>query len=392
MISILSNYPYISLIGVILIVNFAFKKVTRSEHSPIVRLILFLMSAIAQACSPFSGPVDESISDSYYYSKSGNDVCYSRMGNWFELGNSKLNADVESFEVIAREFAKDKDHLYFRDKVIDKEADMASFEVAKGDYYCYDKDHVYVPFEYLPHEFSSRYQKKDSQLLVVEKADPKTFKKIDFQWSKDDRHYFYYYHPVDIDYPTFEILNKNFAKDKGRVYLLKSFELLAVSTIDPTSATAWNERYIADKDNVYDFREYQDGKVVDSLVAISYKGGDFKIIEKDYLLFDDKVVYDGFEIENADVATFQFVKGYYAKDKDQVYCGGKAIEGADPDTFEVFEYLIYSKDKNHVYFDGKILKEADVASFGPPKEKNSLLYRDKYHTFRGDEIVEVKHK
>lgn len=388
--SFLSAYPYLSLIVLILMVNFVFKKVTRSEHSPIVRLILFLMSAIAQACSPFSGPVNESISDSYYYSKLRNDVCYSRMGNWFALGNSKLNADAGSFEVIARDFARDKDHLYFQDKVIDKEADIASFEVAKGDYYCYDKDHVYIPFEYLPHEFNSRYQ-KDNQLWVVEKANPETFEKIDFRWSKDDRHYFFYYRPAAIDYPTFEVLNENFAKDKNRIYLLKSFELLAAPAIDAPSARAWNERYAADKENVYDFQEYRDGQEVDSLIAISYKGGDFRIIEKDYILFDDKVVYDGVEIENADVATFQFVKGYYTKDRYQVYCAGKSIEGADPGTFEVFEYLIYSKDKNHVYYDGKILKEADAATFGPP-EKDSFLYRDKYHTFRGNEIINVRYK
>ncbi|RLK02522.1 hypothetical protein C8N27_1664 [Tenacibaculum discolor] len=38
---------------------------------------------------PFAGPVDKSISDSYYYSKSKRNICYSPMGNWFELGKEK---------------------------------------------------------------------------------------------------------------------------------------------------------------------------------------------------------------------------------------------------------------------------------------------------------------
>ena len=62
----------------------------------------------------FSGAVDEDKSDSYYYSYDKQQIRYSPMGNWFELGNTLIEgADVETFEVLARDFAKDKNNIYF---------------------------------------------------------------------------------------------------------------------------------------------------------------------------------------------------------------------------------------------------------------------------------------
>lgn len=55
--------------------------------------------------------------------------------------------------------------------------------------------------------------------------------------------------------------------------------------------------------------------------------------------------------------------------------------------FSIFETLYYSKDKNHVFVYGKLLKDADVATFEPVNKKHSLLYKDKNHTYRGDEII-----
>jgi len=347
--------------------------------------ILIFLSVIIHACSPFSGPVDEAVSDSYYFSKSGNDICYSPMGNWFELGNDQLNADAESFEVIAPDFGRDKDHLYFKSYIIDSEADKNSFTV-KEDYIFFDKNHVYVPFDYLPYEFRDEHQHTD-HLWIVEEANPETFEKIDSDWSKDDVNYYYNYQPIDVDYHSFEVLNENFAKDQNQVYLLKDFQLLT-STIDAPTAKKLTNRYILDKNYLYDFQEYQNGKVVDSLIAISIQNqGDLRIIENEYLLFDKKIVYDGFEIENVDASTFQVVKLPYTKDQQQVYYYGKLIKGADPVTFEVFESPIYTRDKDRVFAYGEVLQEADVKTFGPSDDKNSLLYRDKNHIYRGNEIV-----
>ncbi len=388
--NLITQYPYISITLIILILNSIIKKITRAEHSPIAKLFLFIMAIIAQACSPFAGPVDESVSDSYYYSKSKKEIRYSPMGNWFSLGNTNLNADVKSFKVLGRDFGKDKNHLYFKTNIIDNEVDVATFYVDEDDYTCFDKDHVYIAINYMPQEIDGLHQEK-KHLWKVAKANPKTFQKIDQDWSKDDKHYFYNYVPVNVDYDSFKVLNKSFAKDQNQVYLLKSYELLVATTIDPTTSKKINDRYIVDKNGVHDFQEYKNGKKVDSLTSIPYQNiEDLTILEDKYLLFDSNIIYDGAKIENADISSFKVIQFPYAKDKNHVFYFGEIIEEADPETFSIFEVSYYSKDKNHVFASGKLLKGADVATFGPSNKKHSLLYKDKNHTYRGDQIVEDK--
>ncbi len=385
--NLITNYPYISTIIIILILNFIIKKITRAKHSPLLKAFLFIMAIISQACSPFAGPVDKSISDSYYYSKSKNNICYSPMGNWFELGNTKINADVESFKVLGRDFGKDKNHLYFKTHIIDNEVDVSTFYVHKDNYICFDKDHVYLAVNYLPQDIQEESQGK-KHLWKIAKANPNTFQKIDNDWSKDDKFYFYNYKPVNVDYNSFTIINSNFVKDKNNVYSLKSYKLLA-STIDPATTKKINNRYIADKNNIYDFQEYQNGKMVDSLISIPYQNiNNLTVLKDKFLLFDNKVVYDGVKIENADPASFEIIQFPYSKDKNNVFYHGDIIEKADPNTFSIFKTSFYSKDKNHVFVYGKLLKDADVATFGPVNKKHSLLYKDKNHTYRGDQIVE----
>ncbi|TDQ27519.1 DKNYY domain-containing protein [Tenacibaculum caenipelagi] len=384
----ITNHPYISIIIIIFILNSIIKKITRAKHSPIAKVFLFFIAIISQACSPFAGPVDKSVSDSYYYSKSKSNICYSPMGNWFELGNTKLNADVKSFKVLGREFGKDKNHVYYKSHIIDNEVDIATFYVDKDNYICFDKNNVYVAFNYLPYDFNKANQEKN-HLWKVAKANPETFQKIDYDWSKDDNHFFYNYVPIDADYTSFKVLNENFAKDKNKVYSLKTYELLPALTIDPATTKKINDRYIADKNNIYDFQEYQNSELVDSLISIPHQNiDDLKILEDKFLLFDNNVIYDGVKIKNVDVSSFQIIQFPYSKDKNHVFYYGDIIEKADPKTFSILETSFYAKDKNHVFVYGKLLKEADVATFGPTNEKHSLLHKDKNHTYRGDEIVE----
>lgn len=129
--------------------------------------------------------------------------------------------------------------------------------------------------------------------------------------------------------------------------------------------------------------------MVDSLISIPYQNiNNLTVLKDKFLLFDNKVVYDGVKIENADPASFEIIQFPYSKDKNNVFYHGDIIEKADPNTFSIFKTSFYSKDKNHVFVYGKLLKDADVATFGPVNKKHSLLYKDKNHTYRGDQIVE----
>lgn len=86
-----------------------------------------------------------------------------------------------------------------------------------------------------------------------------------------------------------------------------------------------------------------------------------------YYIRRTKVFYLGgfpstaFEIEEADVKTFQIIDSEYAKDKSHVYFNGVVIPDSDPATFEILETW-FSRDKNHVYVSGQIFTN-DPANF-----------------------------
>jgi hypothetical protein len=67
-------------------------------------------------------------------------------------------------------------------------------------------------------------------------------------------------------------------------------------------------------------------------------------------------------VQGADVASFESLRGSYAKDNHAVYCFGRAISGALPASFEVLSET-YAKDNEHAYFKCKQIPSADASSF-----------------------------
>jgi hypothetical protein len=330
----------------------------------------------------FSGPVNEELSDNYYYNKNKSAIHYSPMGNWFELGNTKMDADVESFEVLSRDYGKDKNRIYFKANDITDEVDYASFRVK--DRYAFDQEHVYRAYDHMPYNFSEDSSPKET-LLIIEGAKPASFENINYDWNKDDKLYFYNCKAVDVDYASFEILNEVCSKDKNRVYLHRSDEIIA-SSIDVASVKAINEHYIADKDWLYFFQSWEE-ESEKALIKIPLKDPEsIKILKHDYMLVDDGVYYKNVLMPMADRATFKLWEdSYYGVDKNHVYYCEMPIEGADLETFHVFKYQAYTKDKNNAYFSGKIMEGVDLESFGP--KEGGGLFKDKNHIYRGDEIV-----
>ncbi|WP_038529782.1 DKNYY domain-containing protein [Formosa agariphila] len=365
----ITNHPYISAIIAIMLLNSIIKNITRSKRSPIGVLVLAITSFIGHACSPFSGAVDKTISDNYYYSKSGKEIRYSRMGNWFELGNSKVDADVASFEPLAREFAKDKDHVFYKDYIIDAEVDRSTFRA--GEAIAYDTNHVYIPLEMVSYDIQDTL-KTDDQLFIVAGADPETFERLDdWDWGKDAKNWFYNYRTIAVDYESFTPINTNFCKDINQVYIRTSSEILPCN-IDAKTLKIINDRYVADARYIYDYVAWQNQKEVNTLHTFSYE--DFERIDgtdSDYLYFDNQVIYDGILIEDATRATFKVLDSptkAYAKNDQYVYYSGKKICGADVESFRLYDYDQYARDKNHVYCWGIKMEGVDIESFGP-KEK-----------------------
>ena len=375
-----------------IIVNTIYHKFSKSERSPLAWLVIAIFSFIGQACSPFSGPVNKEISDNYYYSKTKSEIRYSPMGNWFELGNTKIEgADVATFQPLSRDFAKDHQRAYFKEHSLEKEVDFGSFDLIDSDYVrlCKDKDHVYLPIDHIAYEKREGF-KEDQILSIIEGADPATYEESeDWDWAKDAQNWFYRYKKIDVDYETFEPINENFCKDKHTVYLRK-WDKLLVSEIDASSFKTINDRFVADSEYIYDFVTWEDQIEVDKVNKFTYKS--FASVdhshEDKYLYFDQSVLYDGKLIREVDRKTFKVMdRGFddYATDNRHVYFQGAIIDGADVKSFKLYENEIYARDHERVYHLGKEMKGVDLETFGP-KDKDKWIYRDKNHIYVGGEI------
>ncbi|MDW5290801.1 DKNYY domain-containing protein [Formosa sp. PL04] len=382
------NHPYLTAFLAVMILNIIIKKITKSKASPVGFVLLAIASFIGQACSPFSGAVNKEISNNYYYGKSGKEIRYSPMGNWFELGNQTLDADVKSFMPLSSDFAKDKDHIFFCQYIIDDEVDIHSFRTS--DRLGFDKDHVYIPIENMAYSIQSTL-KTDKKLFVLEGADPETYKESeDWEWGTDAKNWFYGYKMIDVHYETFTPINEYFCKDNHRVYKRSSFDIIPCE-IDPLTFKMLNERYVADAHFIYDYLRTNDGGDPSQLKKFSYESLDnIAFLHKDYLLFDNSVIYEGVLMEDANRTHFMVLESAtkaYAKDDQNVYYDGKKIAGVDLATFALYDYDQYARDKNHVYHWGVKMEGVDLETFGAI-EKDSWVYKDKNHTYAGAEISE----
>ncbi|MDO6761438.1 DKNYY domain-containing protein [Tamlana sp. 2_MG-2023] len=354
--------------------------------SSIVILIIVLCSAfLFKSCKRFSGHVNENLSDNYYYNGDKSAIQYSPMGNWFELGNTKMEADVSSFEVLSNDYGKDKSKIFFKSVDVTSEVDYVSFYVE--DRFAFDQNHVYVAYEHMSYALRDDLS-SEKTLFVIERADPESFENIDFDWNKDGKTFFFKYQAVDVDYDSFEILNEASSKDKNTVYFHNKNDIIASAVIDVSTVRVINAHYIADINGVYsyNFMEEDAEKALTTFPVRDLES--IKVLKHNYLIIDDAVYYDNILMPSADGATFHLWKDtYYGADKNQVYFLETPIEGVDVETFHVFEYRAYSKDKNNAYYNGKLIKGVDLATFGPESSEGFGLFKDKNHVYDGDEIV-----
>lgn len=349
-------------------------------------ILLSITSIIGQACNPFSGAVNKEISNNYYYAKADSQIRYSPGGNWFELGNSKVDADPQTFIPLSSDFAKDKNHIFYKDIIIDDEVHVASFKAVN--HFALDKDHVYIPVDKIAYSVQDTLP-RTKKMFVLEGADPETYYETDdWNWSKDAKNWFYHYKKIDVDYASFTPMNDSFCKDDYTVYLRTYFDLIPCE-IDPQTFKILNNRYAADSNNIYDFVAWADGEKVNQLNKFSYKHKEsIKFLNDDYLLFDNSVIYEGLLIKGANPSYFKVLESpskAYAIDDAHVFCNGKIIVDADIKTFKLYDNDQYSSDKNWVYYFGKKIEGADVETFGP-KDHDKWIYRDKNHIYVGDKI------
>ncbi len=129
-------------------------------------------------------------------------VYYRQAGNLREVEG----ADLETFEALDNNYAKDANNAYFRNFPIE-EARADTFEVV-DELWSKDDENVFC-------SRLSVYKK------IVENADPQTFEKVGSGYYKDKDNVFKDCHISEIpnlDPQTFEIVDEETVKDKNGIY------------------------------------------------------------------------------------------------------------------------------------------------------------------------------
>ncbi|RAW02217.1 DKNYY domain-containing protein [Pseudochryseolinea flava] len=320
------------------------------------KVLSFILTPIFRPIFRFLSPlgpcVNKSVSDSYYFSKkSKQELIYSSMGNWFELGKHKFPADALTFIPLANDIGKDKDHIFFQYQP--QQVDYTSFNI-KDKTILRDKDHVY----YRPYEYSH-------QLLVVEQANPETFTYLtvddnNYSWSRDAHHYFYYHKKVDVHYPSFKFLTAALVADHHHIYLAYGHELLIKEYV--TAPIEKLARCYARMGHTLLYHHSYHGYASFKFDKIDR----IKITDDEYILVNNQPIIKGVMLNTpVDTETFETFPDWnyiYARDKNNVYFEGERFASADLDTFEIVGHR-YSKDKNHVYYEKEIVLDVDVTKF-----------------------------
>lgn len=382
----------------------------------------------------------------YGYSKDKNNIYFNTI---LHRCTAMEDAHLNSFEVIALHFAKDKDHVYYDDNVI-VNADPDSFHVLNwDDFFSKDRNNVYFgrkpvsSIDITTFEVLGAYYGKDKEHVyyegdVIAGADPKSFSVFaeSKQYGKDNKNVYYqkeiFQEVVDVESFVLIDVLAFAAKDKYKVYSLL-YPKKILEEADPETFKFINYTYAKDKTNVYNFLYSRIVKKADPET--------FKNINVLYSKDRYRVFYDDVEIEGADPESFEIMedgiiespwnveaeisevmKDKYSRDKNKVYLRGKPLEGVDSGACEIIHpYYVrdaksvyfthslsfsgngiiqdadsesfkvlgekYGKDKNNVYWERSVIKEADVNSFEVVSDEYKYA-KDKNNVYQGDFILD----
>lgn len=325
-------------------------------------LIIFFSS-----CRDIGKLADEQKSGSYFIDSKGQ-IAYCQNGNWFSLGVLPMEADPESFEVLAEDIAKDKGAVYYRNmkqKLVDRNSFYVENQVPK------DRFHVYAIDQVLGFN-------------IIKGADPKTYELVDshVNWARDKDHYFYADDMVHADRQTFTFVNNYFLKDKDSVYVSPNIgDFRSIST-NPGNVDAINAYYIRIGSTIYYPPFQKDSHALAQSFDIIRA---LRILDQDILIVNDKsILVRGkiFKYNNVDAHSFQLfpvdqkygveISNYYSKDKHNIYYNQEIIPAADVKTFIPIGDD-FGKDAKNAYYQKQMLRGVDVKSF----KKDGEFYKDK---------------
>ena len=240
-------------------------------------------------------------------------------------------ADVKTFSWIRLYFAKDKDHLYCNDLIVDN-ISPDEYEIVNNRY-IKDNHRVYY--------CGSRYDRSElaqNPLVLMTQADAGTFK----------------------------VINENYVRDKSKVYLNNK----VVPSLNPNQINTYGN-YIWDQKSVYfGIRKLAKADTATlQPLPLTVAEGTYFAYGPDYsdnsYMRDKKYVYShGSVLDKADSKSFERLTHMYTKDKRHVYRKDKIVAGVDAASFQVLQDNDYFKDKNHVYKNK--INELEVIAFADP--------------------------
>jgi hypothetical protein len=316
-------------------------------------------------------------------------IHYGEIDNPFTiLWHPVSGADAKTFKPLSQDVGKDKNMIFFR-TAKQPQVDYASFQIKK-DGVMRDKNRVYATYY------------RDT-LIIVEGVDVETYGNFEGKrWSFDKDHiYINGNQLVDADRNTFSILSEYYAKDRDYLFALDHKEVLDPKKVTKVKAhteklVVLNYAFAYDDRQVF-FRNTDSMKI--EINTIPFKNEKSIRLVGMCIIIDDSVYEHGYGKiglvpfnDKVDVATFQFLDGYYYADINQVYYNTNLLNGADRASFSVFSENDYiARDKNSVYLAGKKEELADAATL---EVFNSYFFKDKNHVYycnnqgRGSFIVE----
>ncbi len=352
----------------------------------------------------FSGAVHQDKSDSYYYSYNRKQIRFSPMGNWFQLGSALIEgADVDTFEVLDRDYARDKHHIYYQSTPITDQVDYHSFSLVDG-LIAKDKYRVYIPKHYL--DWASSQSTPDHHpLAVIQAADPASFELVDDQWSRDHQHYFYYFVKQNVDHASFQILTDDTVKDKHAVYIKQDSHFVATN-ISGNEVKRIDDKYLRDEERLYwydaSYHETADG-LADTrawLESVEYQDiATFQSLGDDYFILDDTVYLGSTPIEHANARHFARIDNteHYSKDDQHVFFQRIPLAEANPHKFVLIHSddghwpSAYGRDSQQLYY-----KQTPIASLAQSHRVSVLSNEDfaiaNHQVFyQGAEIRDANH-
>src|SRR5262245_44832879 len=187
-------------------------------------------------------------------------------------------------------------------------------------------------------------------------------------WQQKEGAWHYRELPIEgADAKSFEVLNDNYAKDKGNVYFgdtyrkgqeyytVKHSRLRVLKDVDPATFRFLNYDYSRDKSSVF----YEG-------VAFPVKDIEtFELIDREYARDRITAYYRQRPIPGSDGSSFALLEGGYSKDARHIFYSGTdpsepnrtrsiLVKGARPESFKILGAL-YAADAAQVYYCGALL-------------------------------------